>query len=416
LCDDLIEENRRVVRRKSDLDHALKLMPANADPQTKWRFMVRYSKVRHCLAATVLFALGISLCPAQSVISEATASYFTIKVPGALGTYPMAVNDSMVVTGYYLVSATVSRGFLQAANGAITTFAIPGGFWTEPESINASGDVTGYYETAPGFQHGFIRYANGRVVTFDGPCASSVPNCGAQPVSINAFKAVVGSYPSPLQDKDNFLGAFTRSSTGAFTSYVLTQGGSYQTIGTGINASGTVIGYFTGGAGRGDTTGFEAHPDGYLNEFRFPPEDAGGVAGSIGTTQPESINASGIMAGWYRVCSSTPCQTWINGGFVRSLQGTFTVFNPPGAIVTLAQPSPFLIINDDGVIVGSYTDQAAAQHGFVREEDGVITSFDPPGGVQTTATGVNNYGVITGSFFEDGNPQTSIGFLRIPAN
>jgi uncharacterized membrane protein len=408
LCDDLIEQNRRIVRRKSDLYHPLKPMPANADPQRKWRVMVRYSTVRHCLAAAMLFALGISLCPAQS------ASYFTIRVPGALGTYPMSVNDSLVVTGYYLVSATESRGFLQAANGAITTFAIPGSIWTEPESINASGDVTGYYETAPGYQHGFIRYANGRVVTFDGPCAANVPNCGAQPVSINDFKEVVGSYPSPLQDKNNFLGAFSRSSAGVFTSYVLTQGGSYQTIGTGVNASGTVIGYFTGGAGKGDTTGFEAHPDGYLTEFRFPPEDAGGVAGSIGTTLLESINASGVIAGWYRVCSSTPCETWLTGAFVLSTQGVFTIFNPPGPIVTSAQPSPFLAINDDGIIAGSYTDQAQAQHGFVREANGMITSFDPPNGRQTTATSINNLGVITGSFYNDSNSQIAIGFLRIP--
>jgi hypothetical protein len=370
------------------------------------------SAVRRCLVAAALLALSALISYAEGYISEKKASFYTIQVPGALGTYPMSLNDSMTVTGYYLVSATQSRGFLQDADGAMITFTIPGSVWTEPESINDSGDVTGYYSTAPGFPHGFIRYASGRILTFNGPCGEST--CGAQPVSINAFKEVAGSYPAPFQDRNNFLGGFSRSAAGVFNSYVLTQGGSYSTVATGVNASGSVVGYFTGGGGNGDTTSFVSHPDGFLTEFRFPPEEAGGVAGSIGATLAEGINASGAIAGWYRVCSSTPCTTKVSGGFMRSPQGVFTLFNPPGSIVTLGQPGTFLTINDDGIVAGSYTDGNLAQHGFVRETDGVITLFDPPRGMQTTPTSINDAGVIAGSFYYDWNAQISVGFLRIP--
>jgi hypothetical protein len=99
---------------------------------------------------------------------------------------------------------------------------------------------------------------------------------------------------------------------------------------------------------------------------------------------------------------------------LRSTQGAFTLFNPPGLIVTSPAPETFLAINDDGVVTGSYTDAGLAQHGFVLDVDGVITSFDPPQGMQTTATSINDSGVIAGSFYAAGNPQTSIGFLRIP--
>jgi uncharacterized membrane protein len=366
------------------------------------------------LVSAVLLAPSGILSHAQASVSEANASYFTIQIPGALGTFPTSLNRSMAVTGYYMVSPTQGRGFLQSPGGAITTFAVPGSLLTEPESINDPGDITGFYVTQPGFQHGFVRYANGRIYTFDGPCATGGSTCGAVPVSINNFKEIAGSYPSPLQDRNNFLGGLSRSAQGVLSSYVLTQGGSYSTIATAVNASGSVIGYFTGGGGNGDTTSFELHPDGYWFEFRLPPEQAGGLAGSLGATLAESSNASGVIAGWYRVCSSSPCGPGITGGFLRSTQGAFTLFNPPGLIVTSPAPETFLAINDDGVVTGSYTDAGLAQHGFVLDVDGVITSFDPPQGMQTTATSINDSGVIAGSFYAAGNPQTSIGFLRIP--
>jgi hypothetical protein len=73
-----------------------------------------------------------------------------------------------------------------------------------------------------------------------------------------------------------------------------------------------------------------------------------------------------------------------------------------------------LKINDEGIVTGSYTDADMVQHGFVPETDGIITPFDPPRGRNTTATGINASGVITGSYLYDWNGQTSIGFLRIP--
>jgi hypothetical protein len=66
--------------------------------------------------------------------------------------------------------------------------------------------------------------------------------------------------------------------------------------------------------------------------------------------------------------------------------------------------------NQAGSITGSYLDAEEAQHGFVRNPYGTITSFDPPRGGNTTATSINDSGVIAGSYYYDWNAQTAEGF------
>jgi uncharacterized membrane protein len=142
-------------------------------------------------------------------------------------------------------------------------------------------------------------------------------------------------------------------------------------------------------------------------------------------TIPESINAEGTIAGWYLTWTNS-CGTKITGGFVLSPDGVTTLFNPPGKLVTFPVSDSFLggspllsfprsiSINQEGTITGSHTDTAGAQHGFVRNPYGTITSFDPPRGRQTTATSINDCGVIVGSYYYDWNAKTAEGFLRVP--
>ncbi len=157
---------------------------------------------------------------AQNVNGEAT--YISFSVPGALGTYPMSINSSMTVTGYYYVSPTQTRGFVREADGSIENFGIDGGVWTEPESINSNGDITGFYELMVGVPQGFLRYADGRIVTFDLPTSQllkSIPP-EAQPVGINDFDEIAGNYPYPLVA----AAVFMRSRAGDFTTFAFQQG------------------------------------------------------------------------------------------------------------------------------------------------------------------------------------------------
>jgi hypothetical protein len=48
-----------------------------------------------------LCVLGPFTCVAHSVDINGEATYVSFSVPGALGTYPMSINASMEVTGYY---------------------------------------------------------------------------------------------------------------------------------------------------------------------------------------------------------------------------------------------------------------------------------------------------------------------------
>jgi hypothetical protein len=380
------------------------------------------SKVCHCLVVTLCIFIPL-FCAAQEPAVSSEVSYLSFEVPGALGTYPVSVNDSMVVTGYYYVSPTVTAGFLREPDGAITTFSVLGSVWTEPESINAAGDVTGFYEVVAGVPQGFVRYSTGRIVTFDPPIGFKFNPPEAQPVSVNDFGVIAGNYPFPLSAADGF----TRSAAGEFTNFGFGDGADYETVVTGLNASGTVVGYFAVDSNR---SSFIRHPDGFLIQFDVPV-DLGECQDYVQSTVAESINANGVVAGWYSL-SIDPCPTVTAGGFVRSQQGIFTLFNPPGTIATLPGPglpgpagfvkggkeslsAPHrLSINLSGSIAGSYVDAEGAQHGFLRNPYGTITSFDPPRGGQTTATSINDSGVIAGSYFYDWNAQIPQGFLRLP--
>jgi hypothetical protein len=150
-------------------------------------------KIRHCLVAT-LCMLGLLTCAAQEGING-EATYIAFEVPGALGTYPMSVNNSMAVTGYYYVSPAVARGFVRETDGAITTFDVLDGVWTEPKSINDAGEITGFYEVVAGVPQSFIRYAGGQIITFNPPCTAPGPCNLSAPVSINASGEIAGNYP-----------------------------------------------------------------------------------------------------------------------------------------------------------------------------------------------------------------------------
>jgi hypothetical protein len=373
-------------------------------------------KVRHCLVVTLCIFIPL-FCAAQEAAVSSEVSYVSFEIPGALGTYPMGINNSMAVTGYYYVSSTVTAGFLRDADGTITTFSVRDGLWTEPESINAAGDITGFYEVVAGVPQGFVRYSNGRMVTFDPPSEFRFNPPEAQPVSINDFGVIAGNYPFPLAATDGF----TRTAAGEFTHFGFADGADYKTVVTGLNASGTVVGYFAVDSNR---SSFIRHADGFSIQLDVPV-DVGECEDYIQSTVAETINANGVVAGWYSL-HLDPCASATVGGFVRSPQGVFTLFNPPGTIATLPGPgfengaeeslsAPHrLSINLGGSIAGSYVDAEGAQHGFVRNPYGTITSFDPPRGGQTTATSINDSGVIAGSYFYDWNIQIPQGFLRVP--
>jgi hypothetical protein len=377
-----------------------------------------------------LCVLGPLTCVAHAGNINGEATYVSFSVPGALGTYPMSINSSQTVTGYYNVSATGARGFLREADGSVTTFNVGGAIWTEPEGINADGDIAGFYELVAGTPRGFLRYADGRIITFDPPPPVEGMPLQSQPTSISDFDDIAGTY---LYAWVNFgttryppqPAAFTRSRAGVFNTIPPTStfGPGFSSLrATAINWSGAVVGYFTGD--EPIESGFLTHPGGFFGQFAIPQTRFCDVGQE---TIPEGINAGGTIAGWYANCNIESNLGGFNdiGGFVRSPDGNLTLFQPPGTILTppLAQfyqsgdslTAPHWIsIDQAGDITGSYTDVVGVQHGFVRNPYGTITSFDPPESNQTTATSINDGGAVAGFYHYHGGGGPPVGFVRVP--
>jgi YD repeat-containing protein len=364
------------------------------------------------LLAAALCGICPFPCFAHVASINGEAAYVSFSVPGATqGTFPMSINASMTVTGYFVASSTQTRGFLRDADGTITTFAIPGATLTLPESINAVGDVTGFYQLPKGLPQGFLRYAVGRVITFDLPggiptldSPPGVFTLSAQPVSINDFDDIVGTYL--FYERFN---AFLRPVSGAYTGQISF---GRDTAATAINDSGSMIGYATRLDGPTAYLGFVAHPDGYNATITvpLPPEQENGCESEA---FPDGINATGMIAGWYfNSCYNTA------RAFSMSPNGVFTTFQPPGVLVAspvFSGTGPHSIsIDDAGDITGSYTDAAGVQHGFVRDPYGTLTSFDPPEGKQTTATCISVGGAVAGWYQYNAGGGPPVGFIRVP--
>jgi len=368
--------------------------------------IMSFSKIHRCLIAVCM--LGPLLCAAQDAAKD-RATYVSFRVPRSIGTYPESINNGLTVTGYYISPSGITEGFVRSEDGAITTFSVPGSVLTEPVSINTAGDITGYYETAGlGTSQGFVRSADGRITTFGNALGLLQDNSfGAQPIGINTAGEIAGNYASfPFASH-----VFVRSVTGAITTFSLTQGGSYSTIATGVNASGTVIGYWSED---GTNIGFLRYADRGVTNFAVP--------GSTGTS-PTGINADGTIVGCYStrdMSKGAPIGPPVYHDFVRSPEGVITPLNLPGTIsgcgVSINFPlslTPQVIdINDAGTITGYYINATThLSYGFVRSGDGEVTTFTQPGSMFTMPTSINDSGVITG-YYSIGSHTW--GFLRAP--
>ena len=86
-------------------------------------------------------------------------------------------------------------------------------------------------------------------------------------------------------------------------------------------------------------------------------------------------------------------------------QPAFITFDVPGTLQNVNG------INPAGAITGWYSDTSGVFHGFLRTLDGTITTFDPPGSIGTLPSAITATGVIIGSYFDAGG--VTRGFLRM---
>lgn len=171
----------------------------------------------------------------------------------------------------------------------------------------------------------------------------------------------------------------------------------------GISNAGLIAGYFGSGAAGHPNKGYTTAPpySAFTNE-NFP--------GSV-QTQVTGLNNTGTTVGFW---SDTNLGGGDNNfGFYNS-GGTFHNINNPSTPATPPMINQLLGVNDSNVAVGFYVDAAGVAHGYTYTIPTATFSAnidDPNGTGGTTAAAINNAGDIAG-FYVDAGGNTH-GFLDI---
>ncbi len=178
-----------------------------------------------------------------------------------------------------------------------------------------------------------------------------------------------------------------------------------QGIFTPFDISGAISTVISGINGAGDFVG-NYNPDSVTTEAYV---DIGGlvtvvtIPGSsfINTT---AINNVDVAVGLYTLVTDST-----DRGFIRDSQGNLTYpIDFPGSTGTIMRG-----INDHGLIVGSYFDQNSKDHGFLFRPPNTFASFTYPGATRTIIGGINNHDLVCGDYVDMFNSRHSfIGKIR----
>lgn len=150
---------------------------------------------------------------------------------------------------------------------------------------------------------------------------------------------------------------------------------------TGINPSGTVVGYCW--TAYFNHRGFLRSRDGQYTVF-YPPE--------ANDTFPAAINPSGTAVGFYYDSAER------GHGFIRDPEGNFTVVDAPGASSAQAAGTRISGINSTGDSIGYYLDSEGNAHGFLRAANGDLTPLDVPDAISVYPVAINDQGQIAGTY------------------
>lgn len=192
-----------------------------------------------------------------------------------------------------------------------------------------------------------------------------------QAFGINERGDVVGAYTDTSGNSHGF-----RLGDGNFHSIDFP--GAVSTAARGINDAGEVVGVFTTSDDPNGGHGFVLR-NGKFKQVDYPGSAHSGILG---------VNEAGDFTGSYDLGDIT---TGI-GYFTRGQQ--FKSFEVPGSAPLTTGPHG---INDEGQVVGFYTDGADPNvaHGFLLD-DGKFTTIDYPGASITGFFGINERGDLIG--------------------
>jgi probable HAF family extracellular repeat protein len=281
-----------------------------------------------------LFCLSLS-----STLFAADYRFIKIDFPNASETIASGINARGDVVGRYDDFNGVVHGFL-LRNGTFTTIDVPGASFTSARAINARGDIAGRMQDAGGIDHAFLLH-DGQFTQIDFPGAVSTIGRG-----INNAGDVTGNYIDSSGTEIGFVfqdGKFRSVLADPCSSDVWSAMDNGRVL-LGDNCAGSDQALY----------GFLQDKKGKFRTISFPS------GGSFPCTGPRWINERGEIAGLYAVANnSDECYgaEVIHGFLLR--HGRYIAFDVPRAV-----SSNPLALNDDGVIVGAYTDRNGVTHGF----------------------------------------------------
>ncbi|MBV8637210.1 MAG: hypothetical protein JO322_03940 [Candidatus Eremiobacteraeota bacterium] len=190
----------------------------------------------------VIDSKGVS----HSFIRLANGAMRTFDPPGSVYSAPTpdgSINMWGAIVGYYGGTDNLVHAFLRTQYGLITKIDPPGAAGGAiAASISDSNVVSGYYVDSKGVLRGFLRFPNGSYLRYNAPNGSQVSGEGVVAGPINIFSTVGGTG----FDAKGFAHGFSRRIDGAFATFDAPGGGGttfYKgTVSIWINNSGTIAG------------------------------------------------------------------------------------------------------------------------------------------------------------------------------
>jgi hypothetical protein len=287
-----------------------------------------------------LSLFGSLLLLAGSLAAQSSLVFTTLDVPGATNTWIFGNNNVGQIVGAYSDSSG-AHGFVYK-DGVFTGIDDPNaanGTWVT--AIDDAGEIVGYFNDSLGQGHGFL-LSGGSFTTIDRPGHQSTYLYGVTQNSV---------YGQLIVGNDGFATGSFWDNLGSFTSVNVPNSppfNSTYTSAIGINAGGTIVGWFNDSSGM--THGFTNFQTTYTT-IDFP--------GGHLRTAAEGINRLGYIVGQF---SDTTGGTH---GFVDR-SGTFSQIdfpNNPPPISTVVYG-----INTAGQMVGTYQfllNGIYHNHGFI---------------------------------------------------
>lgn len=344
------------------------------------------TRSRYRLSFSVLLLFPVSLLFILSARSaRAQATFVRIDAPGGgtgegQGTYPVAINSSGVIVGYFTDSAGVEHGFIRATDGTFTTVDDPPGTYTQLTAINSLGLVAGNGTN----DLGFVRYRSGNI----GPLAVAGAQC-VVPVAMNDAGQIAGIACRDFPIERGFV--WTHGSSIVFT---VPGAGSFVQV-AGLNSSGTIAGTCNSARDQYSSQAFVRDSAGNVTTFS--------ATSSTKYTYATGINSSGQIAGYYATGSGNDVQP-----LLRNTDGTITLITIAGYYQAEATG-----INDSGTIVGT-ANTDTYETAFEYDTAGNLTLLVIPFSNVAGATGVaiNPSGQVIGRYYD--SAFAVHGWLMVP--